>query len=89
MAGRHAYRMLPAVRQALGLSVYPSFESCQPHAWQLYRHISVHAGDNDSLAGRFHHQAQHVHEAHDSTAWPVASSRHAQQLEGLSAPFSC
>ena len=44
--------MLPAVRQALGLSVYHSVELCQPHAWQLYRHISVYKGDNACLAGR-------------------------------------
>ncbi len=44
--------MLPAVRQALGLPVYHSVDPCQPHAWQLYRHISVYRGDNACVAGR-------------------------------------
>ena len=44
--------MLPAVRQALGLPVYHSMDPCQPHAWQLYRHISIYKGDNACLAGR-------------------------------------
>lgn len=43
--------MLPAVRQALGLPAYHCMDSCQPHAWQLYRHISIYKGDNACLAG--------------------------------------